>query len=197
MPRRSIVSAPGEMYHVVNRGVLKSTLIYADFQYWMFMSLLERYAPTFHVTIVAVCLMSNHFHLLIRVEEGGDLPKFMACVCSTYSRRLNRHLRRSGTIYQGRYHIGHVGTDSYLKAALRYIHLNPVKAGLVAHPAQYPYSDYREVLQQRSVISSEHTFVRSVFGDARAYEAFVTTDMLKSTISDKQLESDLTEAGLL
>lgn len=197
MPRRRVVAAPGEMYHVVNRGVLKSTLFYDDFHYWMFIELIHRYAEKYRITIIALCLMSNHFHLLIRVEHDGDLPMFMAGICATYSRRLNRHLRRAGTIFQGRYHVGHVRTDSYLKAALRYIHLNPVKAGLVSHPAQYMYSDYREVMQRRSAVQSEHSFVRSVFGDSRAYEAFVTTDMLKHAISDKQLESDLTEAGLL
>lgn len=197
MPRRRIKAAPGEMYHIVNRGVLKSTLFYNEQHYWMFVELMHRYAEKYHIVIVAVCLMSNHFHILVRVEEDGDLPSFISSICSSYSRRLNRYLRRSGTIFQGRYYIGHVCSDSYLKAALRYIHLNPVKAGLVHHPAQYAYSDYRECVGNRSFIQSDHAFVRSVFGSAAAYKEFVTDDMLRTGVADKQLESDLAEAGLI
>jgi len=197
MPRRTVQFAEGEIYHVINRGAVKMNLFFDDGSYHRFIQLIHRYAPQTNITVIALCLMPNHFHLLLRIESEGDISKFMRLLSSAYSRILNEELRRTGTIYEGRFFASHVATNDYLTAALRYIHLNPVRAGLVVHPSQWEYSDYAEATQQRDYIMGDHDFVRSLFGNAFRYESYVTANMNKVMIDHSDLARDLAEAGLL
>jgi putative transposase len=197
MPIRKVPAEQGKIFHICNRGALKMTLFFNEYMYELFLQLLHVYAERYNITILSVCLMPNHVHILIRVEEGGDVPNFVRVVCSTYSKRINYHLHRSGTIFQGRYYMKKVTTDRYLKNVIRYIHLNPFKAGLVSHPAEWTYSDFQEAILQRDHIKSDHAFVRDVFGGAGWYESFVIDNMYKNYIEDPDLARDLAELGLV
>ncbi len=197
MPARNQKFAPGEVYHVVNRGALKITLFLTDHQYHVFIKMMHVYAERFNITVLAMCLMPNHIHLLVRVEEGGDLSRFVGNTCAQFSRLVNQYQRRSGTIFQGRFHASHVKDNLYLKTALKYIHLNPVKAGLTTHPIGWEFSDYREVVGKRKYITGDHEFVRSVFGGAAQYDAFVTSDMHSQVFDSQDFLQDLSRSGLL
>ena len=197
MPARNQQFAPGEVYHVVNRGAQKLTLFLTDHQYHVFIRMMHVYAERYKVTMLAMCLMPNHIHLLIRVEEGGDLSRFVGNTCAQFSRLVNQYQRRSGTLFQGRFHASHVKDSVYFKTALRYIHLNPVKAGLAPHPFGWEYSDYREAVGKRRYIAGDHEFVRSVFGGAAQYDAFVTSDMLSHGFDSQEFLQDLSRTGLV
>ena len=197
MPRRKITFVPGMILHVTNRGALRMNLFYDDNAYHTFIGLCHRFAEDHGITILALCLMPNHFHLLLRIEEGGDLSEFMKCVSHTFSRRMNRALRRTGTIFEGRFFASHVDSDSYLVAAIRYIHLNPVKAGLASYPTEWEFSDVREALGQRSYIRSSQEYVKALFGGRRRYEADLVDNMSKVMIDHPTLARDLAEAGFL
>ncbi len=197
MPARRQHFAPGEVYHVVNRGALKITLFLSDHQYHLFIKLMHHYADRYKISVLALCLMPNHIHLLVRVEEGGDLSRFIGNTCAQFSRMVNQYLRRSGTIFQGRFHASHVSDDRYFKTALRYIHLNPVKAGLVTHPFGWEFSDFREAIGKRTYIQGDHQFVRAVFGGPGHYDAFVTADMQSNTFDSPEFLQDLSKTGLI
>jgi putative transposase len=87
--------------------------------------------------------MSNNFHLLVEPGDVGDIGRFMQSVGRRYVRYINKTYRRSGTLWEGRFKSAAVGRDEYLIACSRYIELNPVRAGLVAHPRDYLWSSYR------------------------------------------------------
>ena len=86
--------------------------------------------------------MTNHFHLLVEPAEVGDLGRFMQSVGRRYVRYVNKTYERSGTLWEGRFKSATVSRDEYLIACSRYIELNPVRAGLVAHPKDYRWSSY-------------------------------------------------------
>ena len=87
--------------------------------------------------------MTNHVHLLVEPADLGDLGRFMQSVGRRYVRYVNKTYRRTGTLWEGRFKSAAVSRDEYLIACSRYIELNPVRAGLVAHPKDYPWSSYQ------------------------------------------------------
>jgi len=172
-------------------------LYFDESAYKIFIELCHRYADIHKVSILALCLMPNHFHLLLRIEEDGDLTEFMKRLSQTFSRRVNKSLRRKGTIFEGRYFASHVDTDSYLMAAFRYIHLNPVRAGLVSHPATWEYSNVQEVLGLRSYIRSNHDLPLSLFHGRHRYEIELLDKARLTMIDHPTLAKNLAEAGFL
>lgn len=193
MPIRTIKAFPHEYYHIFNRGAMKHTLFYSPEYYEIFMQCLVRYARECGITIIAYCLMPNHFHLLIRVELDGDASRFMMCLCRRFSLCANRKLKRSGTLFEGRFHMKHVDTDAYFTSLCRYIHLNPVEAGLVKHPIEYPYSSYRECMRNGEGAICESAVVLQKFGGVERYEEFVIAGIHEKKISDARLAEVLAE----
>ena len=141
--------APGEFYHLYNRGVEKRNIFRSRFDYERFTALLylgnqdqatdlKRQGRSFSeiadvrtgtplVDIVAYCLMPNHFHLLVREREEGGVGKFMQKLTTGYTMYVNKHYQRSGALFEGTYKAKHAGDERYLRYLISYIHLNPVK----------------------------------------------------------------------
>ncbi|MBS1561157.1 MAG: transposase [Bacteroidetes bacterium] len=197
MPPRSLTPAQGEYYHVYNRGACKMTLYHSPDSYILFLKLATKYAKKYRISLIAICLMPNHFHLVVRVDEEGQLDMFMQMLCGVFSRKQNELLRRTGTIYEGRYQIRHVRDDAYFKTLCRYVHRNPVKAGLVDHPLKWKYSNYAEVIGSRSFLSGDHQAIVTSFGGRDEYEAFVMLQEQPSTDLDEKLAQDLVEMYIL
>ena len=119
-------------------------------------------------SILAWCLMDNHVHLLIRIPFS-ELALSMRTIFASYAGYFNRVHERSGNLFDGRYKSEPVDTDEYLMTVVRYIHLNPVKAGLSPTP-DYRWSSYRDYLSPRTF--PEKDFVMSLFGNTDAFVAF-------------------------
>jgi len=90
----------------------------------------------------AYCLMSNHVHLLVTPEDETACARFMKSVNQCYTQHVNRQHGRTGTLWEGRYRSNVIYSMRYVLACYRYIELNPVRAGIVHHPADYPWSSY-------------------------------------------------------
>jgi len=196
MPYRTVAAAEGEIYHVYNRGALKTTLFFNSQMYELFIDLLNKYAAMYHISIIALCLMPNHFHLVIRVEKGGDVATFMRCLCCTYSKRTNAQLRRTGTIYQGRYRMKHVRTESYLRCLIMYVHANPMKAGLADTPMQWPYTNYAEIYGLRRRIITNVEMARGVNPLRTRYDADLAAYIKRNQAGDAEFGADLASMGL-
>ncbi len=191
MPGRNIEVHEGEFYHVYNRGALKETLFIELRMYDLFLNYLQRFAKECCISVVVVCLMPNHFHLLVRVEKGGNLSSFMQRLCWCYSRRINSILHRTGTIFQGRYQLKHVPSTSYFKQLCGYLHLNPVKGSLVDSPLDWPFSNYLECVGLRRRIVGRQDLLLEVFGGEEAYRTYVADVMTNRRVKNRQLIADL------
>lgn len=150
MARLSRLTLPGYPHHVIQRGnnrqPIFSTL--ADYQYLL--KLLDDSARKFAVDIHAYVLMSNHFHLLATPQTDTGLPQMMQAVGRSYVRYFNDLQQRTGTLWEGRYRSTLIQTEHYLLACMAYIDLNPVRAGMVAEAADYPWSSHGVYLGLRS-----------------------------------------------
>jgi len=188
MARPARIEFPGAFYHVTSRGNDKKNIFSSNLDRARFLDFLQighdRYGAIIHV----YCLMGNHFHLLLETPQG-NLSKIMHFINCSYSMYFNATHERYGHFLQGRYKAILIEAESYIQSLSRYVHLNPVRAGLVSLPESYPWSSYREYLGLRKAPDwLRIEFLLSSFGEmpeqARSrYAEFVGTSTLQ-TVDD-------------
>src|SRR3989344_1864178 len=149
MSIRKISFAPGENYHIYNRGNSKQKIFLDKKDYDRFLQLVFvcnshkniNFRDLFqnnneiflfdrgdtHVDVGAYCLMPNHFHLLIKEKSDGNISLFMQKLATAYVMYFNKKYNRSGSLFEGKFKSQHINSDRYLKYIFSYIHLNPVK----------------------------------------------------------------------
>jgi len=133
---------PDVPVHIVQRGHDRGDCFLEEADYRAYLDGLRTYAMRFNCTVHAYCLMTNHVHLLVTPGEATGCAQLMKHVAQRYSKRLNAKQGRTGTLWEGRFYSALVMTAHYALACYRYIELNPVRAGLVKHPADYRWSSY-------------------------------------------------------
>ena len=145
MPRKARVLVPSCPHHVVQRGHNKSTVFAAAEDYAYYIENLVEFKSALGVRVYAWCLMTNHIHLLVEPgEEPEVLSEMMSRVNGRQTRFVNKLEGRTGSLWEGRFKASPVQSDTYLLACCRYIELNPVRAGMVEHVADYPWSSFSE-----------------------------------------------------
>ena len=142
MARKPRVDVAGEIYHVVNRGVARRTLFHSKRDYEAFEGLIRKAYLRCRLSLLAWCLMPNHWHFVVRPEEDGQMGKFFAWLTQKHVIRHHRSLGTvgEGSLYQGRYKSYMVSSDAYCLTCLRYVERNPLAAGLVDSAEQWPWS---------------------------------------------------------
>lgn len=173
MPYRSDAFAQGQYYHLYNRGAGKGMIFFNAGNYEHLLQLIKRYYEKYGVTVIAYCLMPNHYHFLLRQDTDVPLSKFMQALFNSYVQALNIQLERTGTLFEGRFKHKRVEKWEYLMVLCRYIHLNPVKANLVRRPEDWAYSNYREWIGLRDSVLVDMGFVQDHFSSPEEYVTFV------------------------
>jgi putative transposase len=143
MARLPRLFAPDVPAHITVRGNDRQDIFHCDGDRLFFRSSLKSACDRYGVTLHGYVLMSNHVHLLATGAEPVSIPRTMQQVGRQYVWYFNSRYARTGTLWEGRYRATLVDTDGYLLMCHRYIDNNPIRAGIVAHPAEYPWSSYR------------------------------------------------------
>ena len=141
MPRTAREKSGNGIYHIMLRGINKQNIFEEPEDYKKLMELLKQSKEIGGLTIYGYCLMSNHIHLLLK-EGKEPLGNTMKRLASKYAVWFNTKYQRIGHLFQDRFKSEAVEEPSYFLTVLRYIHFNPVKAGLVKKPEEYAYSSY-------------------------------------------------------
>jgi REP element-mobilizing transposase RayT len=142
MARPLRIEYPGAFYHITSRGneqkdIFKDVEDREKFLFYLESSV-QRYSAVIHV----YCLMSNHYHLLLETPSG-NLSQIMHHINGAYTTYFNKRHQRYGHLFQGRYKAIIIDADEYAAELSRYIHLNPVRAGIVKRPEEYKWSSYQ------------------------------------------------------
>lgn len=132
----------GQPQHVIVRGNNRSEIFCADDDYRLYLEKLQLACDKHGCDVHAYVLMTNHVHLLITPHEQQSLSKALQMMGRYYVQYYNYCYQRTGTLWEGRYKATLIDSESYLLTCMRYIELNPVRAGMVAHPSEYPWSSY-------------------------------------------------------
>lgn len=147
MARRPRLHVPGGFYHVTLRGNHRQPIFFSEGDRhtldWLVADALSKLAARLH----AYCWMTNHLHLLVQISDI-PLGRLIFLIASRYARRLQANLDTTGHLFERRYHAVLVDADTYLLTLVRYIHMNPVRAGLVRQPGDYPWSSHRDYMGQ-------------------------------------------------
>ncbi len=188
MPRRGDVFLQGNYYHIYNRGLNGQVIFYEKDNYVYCLALIKRNLARCKAKLIAYCLMPNHYHFLLRQESTIPLTRFISLTFISYVQALNKKLRRSGPLFEGRYKHVLVGKEEYIVHLCRYIHLNPVKAGLVSRLEDWLFSNYLEWVNLRGGTLKDDIFIRERFPIAKDYMGFVNDlkheEEVKSLITD-------------
>jgi putative transposase len=174
---------PNACYHVFNRGISKKTIFFSEWHRDYFLSLLDQIATLFQVEILGYCIMSNHYHILIRTPLG-NLDKAMHYFGSNFSKKINRDLNADGPLFRDRYKALLIDTSRYLLQVSRYIHLNPVEAQLAPSPEDYEWSSYLSYTQHsppRSDTFLKKDLILAYFKHPDDYVYFVQQGIDKDT----------------
>ena len=199
MSRPLRITYSGAFYHVTSRGNERKAVFKSKKDREQFLSYLKSASERYDARIHVYCMMDNHYHLLIETPSG-NLPQIMRHINGAYTNYFNTKRKRSGHLFQGRYKAILVDKDEYAKELSRYIHLNPVRAGMVERPEIYDWTSYQCYIGKKKVPEWLRTeFVLGYFGKSvkeqhQRYEGFVKAMIgcsyespLKETISSTLL----------
>jgi putative transposase len=142
MARLPRIEAAGLPHHVIQRGNNRQPIFADAAAYQRYLQLLQEIGAAHAVAVHAYVLMTNHVHLLATPEKEGGLSRFMQALGRRYVRWFNDRHGRTGTLWEGRFRSTVIAADRYLLACMRYIELNPVRAGLSVAPAEYRWSSH-------------------------------------------------------
>ena len=170
---RSTQIVAGQTYHFYNRGVDRRPIFMCDENWRFFLRRMHEYFVPDAIVIIAYCLMPNHYHLLMRVVDDDVARIVMQPFTVSYAKAINKQEGRSGPLFQGPFQAKLVDQDAYLKWLSRYIHLNPVAAGLASIPADWAYSSYRDYIGLRHGTLPNPEIVLSQFPSRQAYAEFM------------------------
>lgn len=134
---------PGCAQHVIQRGNNRQACFYQEADYQAYLSFLKEAASKYQVAIHAFVLMTNHVHLLVTPSDEQGVSRLMQAQGRRYVQYFNFTYGRTGTLWEGRYKSTLVDADNYVLAVYRYIELNPVRAGMVPHASEYPWSSFQ------------------------------------------------------
>ena len=152
------------IYHIVLRGINRQIIFEEEEDSIKFLDTLKEYQEISGYKIYAYCLMENHIHLLLK-EEQEDLGIIMRRIGASYVYWYNWKYRRCGHLFQDRFRSEVVEDEAYFLTALRYIHQNPVKAGIVNHAGDYKWSSYSEYIDKNVIIDID--FALNIFSRNR------------------------------
>jgi putative transposase len=182
MPRIARIVGAGYPHHIVQRGNNREKVFFDQDDYEKYLSFLARYSEKRNASILAYCLMPNHIHLLIRPSDESAPAKMMQGVTLCYTQYFNRKNNRTGRLWECRYHSTIVDEERYLWAVCKYIENNPVRAGLVGKPEDYPYSSGKaHLLGKSNPVLTEELFDER---DSKEYQRLMKLKDDKRTLDD-------------
>ena len=142
MPRRARLAIAGVPWHIIQRGNNRSACFFTNEDRFYYLDQLQRQSKKFGCRIHAYCMMTNHVHLLVTPESTDGSSLMMKNLGQCYVQYVNRSYGRTGTLWEGRFKSCLAQNEQYALACYRYIELNPVRAGMVKYPQEYPWSSY-------------------------------------------------------
>jgi putative transposase len=167
----------GQYYHVYNRGCNRENIFSNDGNYRYLLQQAKKFLIGSGIGVVTYCLMPNHYHFLLRSDSDGSIARFIQRLFNSYAQAFNKQQDRSGTLFEGRAKSIWVDDEKYLLQLCRYIHLNPVVAGLVSRAEDWQYSNYLDWIGERDGTLIDREFIRTYFAKPSEYVTFIETSI--------------------
>ena len=193
MSRPLRIQYPNAWYHVMNRGRRGEAVFQSENDYKCFINILHEALELFSLRVSAYCLMNNHYHLLVQTP-GANISRCMRHINGVYTQRFNAQYGYDGPLFRGRYKAILVGEDGYLLQLVRYIHKNPLRAGIVNRLELYEWSSHRGYLSRAKKWDWLHKqFLLSMLAEnskqrLKRYRSFMAEDEDKTFLDKMNLK---------
>ena len=191
MPRQAREKSSSGIYHIMLRGINRQDIFNDEEDNLKFIETLKKYKDICGYQIYGYCLMSNHIHLLLK-EGAETISQIMKRIGASYVYWYNMKYERYGPLFQDRYKSEKVEDDKYFLAALRYIHQNPIKAGMVKKLENYKWSSYGEYISQRDILT-EVEYVLNILNSDRNKAIKTFKKYMEEENKDKCLDNEIKE----
>lgn len=180
---------PGQPQHVIVRGINREAIFCRDEDYRFYLEKLQNACEKYGCHLHAYVLMTNHVHLLLTPKYEYSIGKVIQSVGRYYVQYFNYHYDRTGTLWEGRYKATLIDSENYLLTCMRYIELNPVRAGMIKHPSEYPWSSYRHnALGEETVGIRAHQLYtrlgRTPEAREKAYRSLFRSKIAEKTLAE-------------
>ena len=173
MPRMARRKSQTGIYHVMLRGIDKRDLFLKESDYQKFIDYIQKARDKSEFTVYAYCLMTNHIHILIKTQtETQDIGDIVRRITVGYAQYHNIQNGRTGHLFQNRFRSEAIESDAYFLAVLRYIHQNPLKAGMVQNIEDHKWSSFNAYLETDNTLL-ETTFALGFYRDTKHFETFM------------------------
>jgi len=167
MARLARVISQTRLYHVIFRGICRQNIFEELQDYEKMLELIVRIKREFQYDVYAYCLMTNHAHLFIKEKNVGDISKIMSKILSQYAAWFNKKYSRSGALFGDRYKSEAIEDYRYLFSLVRYIHQNPLRAGMVSKLNEYKWSSYNDYIKANGNSLTDTEFILNQFSNDR------------------------------
>lgn len=171
MPKREVPFLKDHFYHIYNRGINRGLIFFSDRNYYYFVDRLKKFVYPY-ASIIAYCLMPNHYHLLIKVKDEKLIEKSLHPFFVSYAKSINIEQNRVGPLFQCRYQASIIEDDDYLLECCKYIHMNPVKAGLVSSPELWKFSSYSNYLHAENNSFIDISSIMTIFESVKDFQDY-------------------------
>jgi len=185
MPRTARKKSETGIYHIIIRGINKQNIFEDDEDYEKFLQVVQQYKDKSFYQIYAYCLMGNHVHLLLKIGQE-PLAQIMRRICGSYVYWYNCKYKRIGNLFQDRFKSEPVENDEYFLTVLRYIHQNPVKAGIEKDVVNYKWSSYDDYVKNGKLTDIDFTL--SMFSEDKKKALKLFEKFIIKANDDKCLE---------
>ena len=167
MPRKSRELIGSVFMHNMVQGINKEYIFQKEIQKNKYIRLIKKYSEKYKILIISYCIMDNHAHLLTYSENIKNISLFMKEANTEYAIYYNKSKKRVGYVFRNRFDSKPIYSQEYLLKCIKYIHMNPVKAGIVDKEEDYKFSSYKDYLNKNGIINSK--LLEIVFNQNREY----------------------------
>ena len=192
MAKRNIEFKIGKYYHIYNRGANRNKIFFEEDNYIYLLKNLKKYSIKSSFSVIAYCLMPNHYHLLLRQNSESTINLAIGFLFNTYTKAINKKYNKSGTLFEGNFRALEVEDEKYLLELCRYIHRNPIDDKLVENIEEWKYSNYLEWVGKRNGSLIDIKLRDKYFPKGKGYENFVL-DHYSNKQFRNEIKKDLLE----
>ncbi|MBN2029713.1 transposase [bacterium] len=190
MPRRSIPLLNNHYYHIFNRVIQGRKLFHSNDDYIHYLTLFKEIDFSLCCRLIAYCLMPNHYHYLVHIVDPKLFSKKMMFFFNKYLKSLNTSRHESGRYFVNRFKAKVIEKEQYLLKLCCYIHLNPLKAGLVQSLEDWPFSNYLDFIGRRNLELWDKRFFEKFIGSHSNYHGFIHSLWDKSELEPYIFDDD-------
>jgi putative transposase len=186
LAKRNVTFKKGRYYHIYNRGANRNKIFFEKENYLYLLRKLKSYSIDYQFSVIAYCLMSNHYHFLLRQDGDEPINIPVAYLFNTYTKAINKKSKRTGTLFEGSFKCIEVEDEKYMLELCRYIHRNPIDDEVVEKIEDWEFSNYLEWIGKRNGSLIDLNLRDKHYQGGKGYEEYVM-----DYLSDKQARNEL------